>query len=88
MPSHGLKVLSVGTSVEATDLIDWKQKLGIAAFLDTLFPNLERIETQAGANSEHWGCIYDLVKMCQTSRAIHGSRRHSASSPAGPGDGK
>jgi len=24
MPSHGLKVLSVGTSLEATDLIDWK----------------------------------------------------------------
>jgi hypothetical protein len=51
MPSHGLKILSVGSSsgLEAADAaIDWKQKLSIAAFLDTLFPNLERIETSRG----------------------------------------
>ena len=108
MPSHGLKILSVGNSSEAAHAaIDWKQKLSIAAFLDTLFPNLERIETlfpkferietsfssfgqietRAGATnpsaSEQWECIYDLVKMCQTSRLIHADRRHSASSPAG-----
>jgi len=83
-PSHGLKTLSVGNSPEAADTIDWKQKINIAAFLDTLFPNLERIETQAGANSETWECIYDLVKMCQTSRLIH-ANRHSASSQAGDG---
>ena len=110
MPSHGLKILSVGSSSEAADaIIDWKQKLSIAAFLDTLFPNLERIEThfpkverietsfstfgqietRAEANpSEQWGCIYDLVKMCQTSRLIHANRRHSASESSTAGDGK
>ena len=100
MPSHGLKILSVGTStkaadtgnqilfvetwLEAVDAIDLKQKMSIAAFLDALFPNLERIETQAGAGSKQWEDIYDLVKMCQTSRLIH-ANRHSASSAAGDG---
>jgi hypothetical protein len=103
MPSHGLKILSVGsspeaadanpwnqilsagTSPEAADAIDWNQKLSIAAFLDTLFPNLERIETQVGVNSEQWECIYDLIKMCQTSRLIHANRHSVASQPAGDG---
>lgn len=85
MPSHGLKIISIGISPEATDTINWKQKMSIAALLDTLFPNLERIETQTGANSDQWGCIYDLVKMCQTSRLIHANRHNSVSSSAGDG---
>jgi hypothetical protein len=85
MPAHGLKILSVGNSLKAGNAVGWKQKLTIAGFLDTLSPNLERIETQPGANSEQWECIYDAVKMCQTSRLIHANRRHSASSPAGDG---
>ena len=84
MPSHGFKTLSVGNSPEAANAVGWKQKLN-AAFLDTLFSNLERIETQAGANSEQWECIYDSVKMYQTSRLTHANPRHSASSPAGDG---
>jgi len=79
MPSHGLKVLSIGSSPQSEDVVNWKQKLSIAAFLDTLFPNLERIETQvSGHNSEQWGFIQDLVKMCQTSRLIHANRRSAS----------
>jgi len=59
MPSHGSKILSVGNSPEAVDAVGWKQKLSIAAFLDTLFPILERVETQGGVNSLQWACIYD-----------------------------
>jgi len=81
----GSKIPSFGNSPEARNVVGWKQKLSIAASLDTLFPNLEPIETQAGANSEQWECIYDSVKMCQTSRLIHTNRRHSASSPPGVG---
>jgi hypothetical protein len=58
MPSHGLKTLrlSIGHLPEAANAVGWRQKLSIAAFLDTRPLNLERIETQAGANSEQWEC--------------------------------
>ena len=74
VPLHGLKVLSVGHQNLPGSAIDQKQQLGIANFLDILFPDLERIETHAGHHAEVWAHIYELIKMCQASRLYHANR--------------
>ncbi|KAF8965793.1 hypothetical protein BDZ97DRAFT_1811054 [Flammula alnicola] len=71
MLNHGLEELSVGNPSPHDDP---QRLLLVAQYLDILFPKLKRIRTHPGNNDKQWNYIYDLVKMCQTSRSHHGSR--------------
>jgi hypothetical protein len=72
--SHQLEVLSVcNERVQLTQHLS----IGIARYLDSIFPRLNSIHThnEGGSNTEQWAFIFDMVKSYQAVRMDESQRR-------------
>lgn len=71
--SHKLKVLAVGNAPPRSET---QGPLDVASYLNSLFPDLEQIESCGGTEQDtgQWGYIRDLVKWCQTVRSQERAR--------------
>ncbi|KJA23779.1 hypothetical protein HYPSUDRAFT_39623 [Hypholoma sublateritium FD-334 SS-4] len=66
--TFGLQELGAGNPKAYGDL---RRLAAAAQYLDALFPRLTVMKTQPDCNADEWEEIYDLVRMCQTSRSYH-----------------